>query len=191
MASQPIDNSFVPIRKVTGKPKLSLVVSPAVAEKVLQIADQIRPDGRAENLSRPYFKAPWLKEYKAPNWPKGVSGNPQGRRIQGAKPFRKLAQAYKEIAEQIDPDTGLSFGHLVALAQFHNAIEEGSATSAKEIREAMEGKLLSDASAGDLVGEGVASVRAKLFQKLVYAETSISVEIVPVRPITGKKVLDE
>lgn len=192
MASQPtadVNNSYIPPRKITGKPKL-LLMTPAVAEKVIQIANEIKPDGRSQNTERPNFKAPWLEKYRAPQWQKGQTANPLGRGAgRGAPAFRKMAEAYKEIAEMVDPETGLTYGHLVALAQFHNAIEQQSVTSAKEIREAIDGKLLSDATPGDLL-ENESALRAKILQKLFYSETSIEVTVVPVRPITSRKVLN-
>ena len=53
----------------------------------------------------------------------------------------------------------------------------------------MEGKLLSDANEGDIL-ESADRLRGRVLQRMFYA-SSITVEVVPLRPITAKeKVID-
>lgn len=211
MATQGIvpSSQRLPLRR--GKPSPTLLTTPPQAEKLLQkvneISDQIKPDGRSLNKKRPWFKAPWLEQYRQ-SWKPGESGNKLG-----ARPFKRMAAAYRDIAEEVEPSTGLTYGHLVALSQFKNAIVDGSVLSAKEIREAMEGKLLSDASPGELVEASLESIQQKLMGKLVRETetTKVTVEkevkretltvdereatvkerpFIPMRKVTSSQVLD-
>lgn len=74
----------------------------------------------------------WLEEFR---WKKGESGNPKGR-----PPAVKISSAAFQCLREIEPETGITYAELIAIALIREAIN-GNVSAAREILEITEGPI--------------------------------------------------
>lgn len=198
MATNPVvSDTRLPIRKMT-KGKVS---DRQRIKTTLTVVKKMANEIEVKSPRPPSFETlpEHLRKYKHPNWQPGQSGNPLGLAHPNAvakRNERLITSAYRKTAGMIHEDTGLTMADLLALAMFYKGME-GDVGAAREIREATEGKLLSDASPGELEGSRIAIID-KLKTKLLGFERSVTQTVtvterikLPVRQLTALTTTQE